>query len=1435
MISNIYDRINDYGSVKISLAGPNDIRSWSFGEVRKPETINYRTYRPEKDGLFCERIFGPERDWECACGKYKGTKYKGIICDRCGVKVTHSRVRRKRMGHINLAAPCVHIWFFKTVPNHLGTILGMKGSDLEKVIYYQDYVVADPGQSPLKAGQLLSEEEYREANTKYGSSFKALMGGEAIGQLLSQLDLDGLSVELRAAINKTNSSQKMKDLSKRLKAIDAIKTSNNKAEWIVLEVVPVIPPDLRPLVLLESGNFATSDLNDLYRRIINRNNRLKKLMDLNAPEVIIRNEKRMLQQAVDSLMDNGRCRRPVLGSNNRPLKSLSDMIKGKQGRFRENLLGKRVDYSARSVIVIGPTMKLHQCGLPKRIALELYQPFIIRRLKQSGLADTINSAKKMIERRGEQIWDILEEVIHQHPVLLNRAPTLHRMGIQAFEPVLVEGNAIMLHPLACKGFNADFDGDQMAVHLPLSVEAQAEAHTLMMTTNNIFSPANGSPMVGPSQDMVLGNYYLTCMLPGLKGEGAVFRDTFEAMLAYDMHKIELHAKIKVRVGKYVVQEGQRASDVDDKSPKDSVVETAVGRCIFNDILPDEMPFYNCVMGQKPLSNVISDCYELAGSQYTVDLLDKIKNLGFRHATLSGLSFGVMDLKIPPKKPEIIEETEKRVKRILKNYQAGVLTEGERYNQVIDAWTNARVAVTNEMMRGLKEDTNEDGSPYLNPIYIMSISGARGSVDQIQQLAGMRALMAKPSGEIIETPIKSNFREGLTVLEYFSSTHGARKGLADTALKTANSGYLTRKLIDVSQNVIVTERDCGTLQGITKSTIARGDQVDIPLSQLIIGRTARDNIRNPITDEMIVRENEVITPEAAAKVETLGLDAIRVRSALTCDSSFGVCAKCYGWDMSTGKLVEEGLPVGIIAAQSIGEPGTQLTLRTFHTGGVASRAILEREQRATHTGRIKYREINAVTFKQEDGSMKTVALKRNGEISILDDKDRELDKFKVPYGAVIHIVDNEQVKAGVTLFEWDPHRTPILAEVGGLIRFVDIVEGETIRFEEERKGQSGNKPVVIEHKGDKHPQIMIEDADGKILDVHYLPAGARIEVVEGQQVQAGQLLAHQPRATGGTQDITGGLPRVTEVFEARKPKDPAAIAEISGRVELKSDKRKGKMTIIIRSESGMEKEHHVPRDRHLNVHTGDIVEAGDQLTDGPLVPHDILRIKGEEALQRYLIGEIQNVYRSQNVNINDKHIEIIASQMMRKVEIESVGDSAFLPGEVVDKFEFRRENVRLNESIKIASVGDANELKEGQVVDKTKLAAINEKVESIGGEPAKGKKPRPATAKTLLLGITKASLRSDSFIAAASFQQTTKVLTEAALGGSVDELCGLKENVILGHLIPAGTAFKPYLELKVKHLAEAPLPKEFREVGEVEEEKEAEARREAAIKEALGIK
>ncbi len=1422
MVESIYDRINDYGSVKISLASANDIRSWSFGEARKPETINYRTYRPEKDGLFCERIFGPERDWECACGKYKGTKFKGIICDRCGVKVTHSRVRRKRMGHISLAAPVVHIWFFKAMPSRLSILLGMKTSNLEKVVYFQDYIVTDPGQSPLSKMQLLSEEEYRDAYVKYGGGFKALMGAEAVKELVVKLDLDELSATLRHDITTTGSKQKIKDLTKRLKIVNSIRASENKPEWMILDVCPIIPPDLRPLVMLESGNFATSDLNDLYRRIINRNNRLKKLIDLNAPEVIIRNEKRMLQQAVDSLLDNGRCRRPVLGSNNRPLKSLTDMIKGKQGRFRENLLGKRVDYSARSVIVVGPSLKLNNCGLPKKIALELYQPFIIRKLKDRGLADTIKSAKRMLERREEHVWDILEEVIHQHPVLLNRAPTLHRMGIQAFEPVLVEGNAIMLHPLVCQGFNADFDGDQMAVHLPLSVEAQVEAHTLILATNNIFSPQSGAPMLGPSQDMVLGNYYITCMRPGQKGEGMIFRDTFEAITAWEMGKVNIHAIVTVNIGK------DKTVRTENGETESGLIKTTPGRCLFNDILNEKMPFYNIQMDKKKLGVVIQDCFDIVGGAATIDVLDAIKELGFKQSTIAGISIGITDMCIPVEKVDIIDKTQKRVDGIQKNYNNGVLTEGERYNQIIDAWTHARVEVTNAMMNAMENDVR-DGKPYLNPIWVMRDSGARGSVDQIQQLAGMRALMAKPSGEIIETPIKSNFREGLNVLEYFSSTHGARKGLADTALKTADSGYLTRKLADVAQNVMITEHDCGTLQGITKTTVYKGERVDIPLRALIVGRTVRDNIRNLMTDEMIVKENEVITTDAADKIEVLGLDAIRIRSVLTCESKIGVCSKCYGWDLSTGKLVEEGLAAGIIGAQSIGEPGTQLTMRTFHTGGIAEIAVLEKERVSPREGRVKYQDINAVSVELEDGKKHLVALKRNGELCIVDEKGRELERFKVPYGGIVVAKDGAKVKKGGKLFTWDPHMVPILAEVDGFVRLVDVVAGETMRVEEERRGQKG-RPVVIEHKGDKHPQVIVEDSEGKILDVHYLPAKARIEVNEGGEIKAGELLARLPRGAGGTQDITGGLPRVTEIFEARKPKDPAAMAEISGVVELKADKRRGKMTIIVRSESGMEKEHHVPRDRHLNCHTGDTVEAGDPLTEGPLVPHDILRIKGEEALQSYLLKEIQNVYRAQSVTINDKHIEIIISQMMRKVEIEAVGDSSYLPGEIVDKLVFRMANEELAKGLRITDPGETDLVKD-QVVTRKELEAANEKAGLLGGEPAKGKKPRPATAQTLLLGITKASLSSDSFISAASFQETTKVLTEASLSGKLDTLRGLKENVILGHLVPAGTAFKPYLDMRVKHLVEPPVPKQLEELRE---EKEADAAADRAVKAALGI-
>ena len=1424
MIESIYDRINDYGSVKIGLASPNDIRSWSFGEVRKPETINYRTYRAEKDGLFCERIFGPERDWECSCGKYKGTKFKGIICDRCGVKVTHSRVRRKRMGHINLAAPIVHIWFFKAMPSRMANLLDMKTSDIEKIVYFQDHVVTDPGDTPLKVKELLTEEEYRRALDTYGSTFEAEMGAEAIRTLLNNLDLDLETVKLRDDLDKTGSQQRTKDLSKRLKIVESLRKSENNPEWMILDVIPVIPPDLRPLVLLESGNFATSDLNDLYRRIINRNNRLKKLVDLNAPEVIIRNEKRMLQQAVDALFDNGRCRRPVLGSSNRPLKSLTDMIKGKQGRFRENLLGKRVDYSARSVIVVGPTLKLHQCGLPKKIALELYQPFIIRRLKERGLADTIKSAKKMLERRDELVWDILEDVIREHPVLLNRAPTLHRMGIQAFEPQLIEGNAITVHPLVCKGFNADFDGDQMAVHLPLSVEAQAEAHMLMMATHNIFSPQNGSPIMSPSQDIVLGNYYITLMRPDEKGEGMVFANVHEALLAYEKGITSIHAAIKIRLPK-----NKRMIDKDRKhSDYGVIIETSVGRCLFNDSLPEEMPFYNYPMGSKALSQVISDTYELAGRHKTIDLLDIIKEQGFKYATLGGLSMCITDMRIPTQKQNIIDKTQKRVDKIIKNFNGGALTEGERYNQIIDAWTHARVEVTNEMMRELEND-ERDGKLYLNPIFLMTDSGARGSVDQIQQLAGMRALMAKPSGEIIETPIKANFREGLSVLEYFSSTHGARKGLADTALKTADSGYLTRKLADVCQNVIVNEYDCRTLQGVNKSAVYKGELVSVPLRDNIFGRSARDTIRNPITDEIIVKENQVISPDIAQKIEDLGLDTIRVRSVMTCESALGVCALCYGLDLSTGRLVEEGLAVGIIAAQSIGEPGTQLTMRTFHTGGIAEREVMENQARAIVAGSVKYSDLNVADVIEEDGSVSRKALKRNGEVCLYDEKGRELDRYRVPYGAVILVEEGQEVKASEAMFEWDPHSIPILSEAAGIIRFQDVEEGETIRTE---TVTGRMQSVVIEHKGEKHPRVVIENAEGTILDFHYLPAKARIQVKEGQEIKSGHLLAQQPRAISGTQDITGGLPRITEIFEARKPKEPAAMSEISGKVELRSDKRRGKMTIIVRSEAGLEVDHHVPHDKHLNVHTGDVVEAGEPLTDGPLVPHDILRIRGEEALQNYLLTEIQSVYRAQNVRINDKHVEIVINQMLRKVKVENAGDTELLPGDVVDKFHFRGANLAVSHSLKITEPGDADVVA-SQVITKEELERINEPINAIGGDGAVGGKCRPANGTTMLLGITKAALQSESFVSAASFQETTRVLTEASISGKVDQLLGLKENVILGHLIPAGTAFKPYLGIKVKHLGSPITPAELETdeyVIHMSEEEQADAK----VKEALGL-
>ncbi len=1358
------NRINDYGSVRISLASPEDIRSWSYGEVKKPETINYRTYRPERDGLFCERIFGPEKDWECFCGKYKGIKHKGIVCDKCGVMITHSRVRRKRMGHINLAAPVAHIWFFKAMPSRLGTLLDMKTSNLERVVYFQDYIVIDPGDTPLEEKQLLTEEEFRQSRAKYGSEFEADMGAEAVKKMLRRLDLQKVSEELREELLSTRSKQRQKDIIKRLRTVEMLRDSNNDPSWMILEVIPVIPPDLRPLVLLDSGNFATSDLNDLYRRLINRNNRLKKLLDLNAPEVIIRNEKRMLQQSVDALFDNGRCRRPVLGSSNRPLKSLTDMIKGKQGRFRENLLGKRVDYSARSVIVVGPELRLHQCGLPKKIALELFQPFIIRRLKELGLADTIKSAKRMLERRDEEVWDILDEVIRDHPVLLNRAPTLHRMGIQAFEPVLIEGNAIRLHPLVCGGFNADFDGDQMAVHLPLSYEAQIEASTLMLSTNNIFSPANGQPIITPSQDMVLGIYYLTKADMGTYAnvKSPVFSSLSELFLANGHGFTQTHLPIRVRMEpgtlvKYGQSEIPVAVGDDGKIEVDGkrdYLHATIGRALFNDILPPGMPFYNYELSKKAIAGLISDCHRLLGRDATLTLLDDLKDLGFKAATRAGLSFAKDDMRIPESKAKIIAAAQGEIEKVEKSYQRGVITEGERYLKIIDMWTHAREQLGQELLSVLREDFRE-GDPYVNPIYCMVASGARGSIDQIRQLAGMRGLMAKPSGEIIETPIKANFREGLKVLEYFSSTHGARKGLADTALKTADAGYLTRKLTDVAQNVVVSSDDCGTPNGLYKTAVYKGEKVVLTLAQAVRGRVARDTVMDVATDEIIVREGELITDEAAQRIEALGYEKIRVRSPLTCESGLGVCARCYGMDLSRGTFAERGLAVGIIGAQSIGEPGTQLTMRTFHIGGTASRSVEESEVRAKRKGIIKFLNLNLVV--NRDGE--SVVLNRNAEILLVDGRERELDRYAAPMGSVLAVKDGQKVEAKASLCRWDPHHVPILAEFDGKVRFEDLIEGKTLKIERDSRS-GGARKQVIEHKGDLHPQLRLEDKKGEALALYPIPERTYIDVEDGQEIRAGDLLAKSSREIGGTQDITGGLPRVTELFEARRPKDPSVISEIDGVVEL-GEKKRGKRTIIVRAtgpkgEVIEEQEHSVPQGKHLRVHKGDEVLAGDPLVDGPLVPHDILRIKGDEAVQVYLLREIQNVYRSQGVTIDDKHIEIILAAMMRKVQVNDPGDSEFLPGAVVDKFRFRKENERLRKERK-----------------------------------------KPATGETLLLGITKASLSSESFISAASFQETTKVLTEAALAGRRDFLVGLKENVILGHMVPTGTGFRDHHRTRVK--------------------------------------
>ncbi len=1440
MAESVFDRVNDYGAVRIQLASPNDIRSWSFGEVKKPETINYRTYRPERDGLFCERIFGPERDYECACGKYKGTKYKGIICDRCGVKVTHSRVRRKRMGHINLAAPAVHIWFFKALPSRLGTLLGMRTGDIEKVVYFQDYVVTNPGSTDLEFKQVLTDDEYREQVAKHGSNFTAMMGAEAIRELLSadMLDLNKAAAEIRDELRDTKSKQKAKDLSKRLKLVEQIRASPNDPQWMVLDVVPVIPPDLRPLVLLQSGNFATSDLNDLYRRIINRNNRLKKLMDLNAPEVIIRNEKRMLQQAVDALFDNGRCRRPVLGSSNRPLKSITDMIKGKQGRFRENLLGKRVDYSARSVIVVGPELKLWQCGLPKKIALELFQPFIIRKLKEHGLADTIKSAKRMLERRAPEVWDILEQVTKNHPVLLNRAPTLHRMGIQAFEPVLVEGNAIKIHPLVCAGYNADFDGDQMAVHLPLSLEAQVEAHVLMMSTHNIFSPANGNPIVSPSQDIVMGVYFLTVApidmpvdVVGKRSSIPTFGSVHELLLAYDLRKIGVHEWIDIRLDRFTeVINAQTDSPV--ATPAHRRIRTTAGRVLFSEILATGMPFYNCALGKKGSARVIDDTFARSGKAATIELLDALKETGFKASTTSGLSFGITDLHIPENKEKLITDTQKKVDKAQQNYDDGNITDDERRNRVLDAWAQCRDGLSAMLLETLKNDRKNTaaGSPviagnvgglpskpspsarYLNPVYLFMDSGARGNKTQMQQLAGMRGLMAKPSGEVIETPIKSNFREGLSVIEYFSSTHGARKGLSDTALKTADSGYLTRKLCDVAQSVVVIEHDCGQTRGIAKEAVYKGEEVDVPLRDVIKGRTSCEHIVDPRTDRSIVARNEIITAEKARAVEELGVRTVFVRSPLTCQTSRGVCATCYGMDMSTGKLVEEGLAVGIIAAQSIGEPGTQLTMRTFHTGGIAVSATTENQWKVTQSGTIEYVDCGEVTVIDGEKSHR-IALRKTGEVRVLDSKGRELEKYKVPYGGLLLASAGDQVKKGLSVLEWDVHVSPILAEKSGTIRFRDIEEGETVRVE--RKA-SKDEMVVIEHKGEKHPRLTIEDASGKVLDLHHLPAKAHIEAKDGQVIQAGQRIAFTPKGTARSADIVGGLPRVTEIFEARIPRDPAVLARISGRVELLPNERRGKMTIRVHADGGKEElaeDHYVLQGKRLLVHSADVVEAGDPLTEGALTPSEILAIKGEDELYRYMLTEVQNVYRAQGVPISDKHIEVVLRQMLSKVKVVEVGDTTILPNDVIERYVFREMNEALASMLKVEDAGGTTLVK-GVLFAKDEVKQANAEAELAGKQPAKTRRAKPARGRTLLLGITKASLQAESFLSGASFQETTKVLTEAALKGAVDTLVGLKENVLLGHLIPAGTGFEVYTNLTMKYLVET-ADEEFGEAAEMQ--------------------
>jgi DNA-directed RNA polymerase subunit beta' len=1381
--------INEYEAMRIGLASPEKIRSWSHGEVTKPETINYRTFKPERDGLFCAKIFGPVNDWECLCGKYKRMKHRGVICDKCGVEVTQSKVRRERMGHIELACPVSHVWFFKGLPSRMGHLLDMTMRDMERVLYYEAYVVVDPGPTDLKERELIGEERFRELRAEFGDSYLAMMGGEAIKELLKRIDVVQLAEELRARMKSETSKQNRTKVAKRLKVVEAFLKSGNEPEWMILDVIPVIPPELRPLVPLDGGRFATSDLNDLYRRVINRNNRLKKLIELKAPDVIVRNEKRMLQEAVDSLFDNGRRGRTLRGANNRPLKSLSDTLKGKQGRFRQNLLGKRVDYSGRSVIVIGPELRLDQCGLPKRMALELFKPFIYQKLEERGMVATIKAAKEMVELQDPIVYDILEEVIQEHPVLLNRAPTLHRLGIQAFQPVLIEGKAIKIHPLVCTAFNADFDGDQMAVHVPLSPRAQIEAKVLMMSTSNLLSPAHGRPIAIPTQDIVLGCYYLTKARRGSRGEGRLFADLDEVVIALEAGDVKTQSAIRLRYTGQLIDLATAADDQDVvhaeiQDVTNFIIETTVGRVLFNVALPEGFPFINGLLKKRGLGQVVNFCYIHFGDEVTVKTLDALKDLGFTYATMAGFSIGIDDMTVPMDKEQLVDRARRNVVEVEQQYLDGAITNGERYNKVIAIWSDVTEQVSEAMFRQMEEQDLE-GVP--NAIYSMADSGARGSSQQIRQLAGMRGLMAKPSGEIIETPITANFREGLTVAQYFISTHGARKGLADTALKTADSGYLTRRLVDVAQDVIVTTEDCNTLDGIFVSAIVESGEIIEPLRDRIIGRVALDDIKDPFTDDVLVEAGEEIGVNGASRVQDSGLENVKIRSVLTCEAEWGVCQKCYGRNLASGELVDRGEAVGVIAAQSIGEPGTQLTMRTFHIGGAASRVGEENVQETKNGGTIVFLRLRTVEDKKGD----LVVMNRNGAIAVQDEDGNIRERYTVVYGAHLKVKEGQKVEPGAVLVEWDPYSFTILTEEEGTVDYKHIVVGTTT-MEEVDEVTGLSHMVIVESPEDRQPQIQVLDPatrGKKVKRAYHLPSGAHITVPDGAEVSPGDVLAKIPRETTKTTDITGGLPRVVELFEARKPKEPAVITEIDGVIEF-GEISKGMRTVTVKNkETAESKEYSLPRGTHVNVREGELVRAGEPLVDGPINPHDILDVLGERALQEYLVNEIQEVYRLQGVNINDKHIEVIVRQMMRWVKVEEVGDTDFLVNEQVDRFRFQRENQRVMERGEKAAIG------------------------------------RP-----LLLGITKASLSTDSFISAASFQETTRVLTEAAINGSVDYLRGLKENVIMGRLIPAGTGFHEYKQVRlVEEVPERRRPADIL-AGMAEAAAEAEA---AEAREILG--